>query len=116
MGGLTNDHTYYVIIVDGDRAELAATREDAWAKQGDQADQRLSNPAQHLVDATSTMRAQAESGASGGDIGGGRIGGDQRRQSRQPRRGRHEHRHGHAGRRSHRADRRPDRHPCRGRQ
>ena len=68
MGALADEATYYVIILDGDRAELAATREDALAGKAIKLT-GAGNAAQKLVDATHSMRAEAQSGASGGDIG-----------------------------------------------
>src|SRR3989344_3261127 len=68
MGGLSNGQTYYVIILKDDRAELAATREDALAGKAISLTDD-GNTSQKLVDGTASFRAEATSGAGGGDIG-----------------------------------------------
>ncbi|NNU43175.1 hypothetical protein [Ramlibacter montanisoli] len=68
MGGLTDGTTYYIIILDGDRAELATSREDALAGKAIKLTSN-GNTTQRLFDGTHTMHAEALSGASGGDIG-----------------------------------------------
>src|SRR6185503_7709181 len=68
ISGLANGEKYYVIRLDGNRAELAATREDAFAGKAIDIDEGKGKD-QKLVDSVSSFRADAKSGASGGDTG-----------------------------------------------
>ena len=69
VGGLTDGHTYYVIVLDDTHAQLAASREDALdglaiALTSDD----VSND-DFLTERTHSIFASATSGAGGGDVG-----------------------------------------------
>ena len=68
VGGLVDGHIYYVILLEGNTAELAASVEDAVAGKAITLTS-AGGAGQKLIDTTSTFRAEATSGASGGDVG-----------------------------------------------
>jgi hypothetical protein len=68
LGGLQDGNTYYVIVVDGSKVELAASRQDALAGKAIKLT-GTGNDSQKLLDRTHSLRAEALSGASGGDVG-----------------------------------------------
>ena len=67
-GGLVDGKTYYVIVLKDNRVELAASLEDAIAGKA-VALSGAGTGSQKLIDHTSTFRAEAVSGASGGEVG-----------------------------------------------
>ena len=68
IGGLTDGNTYYVIVLKDNRVELAASLEDASAGNAVTLTSDGTS-SQKLIDHTSTFRAEAVAGASGGDTG-----------------------------------------------
>ena len=68
MGGLVDGNTYYVILLDDNTAELAASAQDANAGKAIVLGSN-GGSSQKLIDRTSTFRAEAVAGASGGEIG-----------------------------------------------
>ena len=68
MGGLVDGHTYYVILLEGNKAELAASVDDAIAGKAITLTSD-GGSSQKVIDGTSSFRAEATSGASGGDTG-----------------------------------------------
>ena len=69
IGGLADDTTYYVIRLDDNTADLAATRENALAGKAIALTSAGTGNAHKLIDTTGVFRAEAKSGASGGDTG-----------------------------------------------
>jgi len=69
IGGLVDGKTYYVIRLDGNNADLAASREDALAGKAITLNSAGTGNEHKLIEAESAFRAQAKSGASGGDTG-----------------------------------------------
>ena len=68
MSGLDDGQTYYIILLDDNTAELAASAQDANAGKAITL-ATAGGANQKLIDRTSTFRAEAVSGASGGDTG-----------------------------------------------
>jgi len=68
IGGLEDGKTYYVIVLKDNRVALAASLEDAVAGKAIELGGNGTS-SQKLIDHASTFRAEATSGASGGDTG-----------------------------------------------
>ena len=68
MGGLTNGATYYVIVVDGRRISLAASRDDAVAGKAIKLTS-AGGAGQSFTDTRASFHATAVSGAGGGKTG-----------------------------------------------
>jgi hypothetical protein len=69
MGGLSNGTTYYVIALNGGQYQLASSLDNALAGTAITLGAAGSSSTQSFVDKTDNFRADATSGASGGDIG-----------------------------------------------
>src|SRR5262249_27365602 len=68
IGGLTSGNTYYVIDLTGGHYQLAASRDDAYDGKA-MALSGTGNSGQKVIDQSHSSRADATSGAGGGDIG-----------------------------------------------